>query len=506
MKKTIYTILFAAATLSMTTSCSEWLDVKPKNEQISTEYWKSKEEVEAVVNSGYYRLREAVPTLLEWGEIRGGDFYSNLTALAKIQDFVVLPDNKYVDYSKLYQAIAIANSVIKYAPGVQSEDQTYADPQMKSHLCEAYFIRAYCYLILVKNFKEVPLVTEPYVDDSQDFNIAKSDEATIIAQIKRDVETALATNSAKSTYENDWETKGRATKWALYAVMADACLWSEDYDNAVKYCDLILDADKSGDAFYPRFLSKTEDWYTIFYPGNSNESIFELNWDYNTENKENNFTSLFPETGVVGTLTVTTTLATKMVEENAIVALTSQGERTGRMNLATYVNGGSVIWKYRGNEVADVEGGVRQHKDAHFILYRVAEIILMKAQAEVMKGNISEALDLVNQIRVRAGLSAIDETAKQSYTEETTLDEILNQKQLEFVAEGKRWYDLLWLSRIGNKKYKTKAVEMVAEGNQTTNADWIVSTLTNDYAWYLPLPQSEIEHNQLLEQNPYYNK
>ena len=51
MKNTIYTILFAAATLSMTTSCSDWLDVKPKNEQISTEYWQSKEEVEAVVNS-----------------------------------------------------------------------------------------------------------------------------------------------------------------------------------------------------------------------------------------------------------------------------------------------------------------------------------------------------------------------------------------------------------------------------------------------------------------------
>lgn len=506
MKKTIYTILFAAATLSMTTSCSDWLDVKPKNEQISTEYWKSKEEVEAVVNSGYYRLREAVPTLLEWGELRGGDFYTTATTLAKIQDFVVLSDNPYVDYSKLYQAIAIANSVIKYAPGVQAEDQTYADAQMKSHLCEAYFIRAYCYLILVKNFKEVPLVTEPYVDDSQDFNIAKSDEATIIAQIKRDVETALATNAAKSTYENDWETKGRATKWALYAVMADVCLWSEDYDNAIKYCDLILDADKSGEAFYPRFLSKTEDWYTIFYPGNSNESIFELNWDYNTENKNNNFTNLFSDTGVGSVLTVTTQLAAKMNTENAIVALTSQGERTGRMNLATYVNGGSVIWKYRGNDVADVDGGLRLHTDANFILYRVAEIILMKAQAETMKGNISEALDLVNQIRVRAGLSAISEGDKLQYGEEATLDEILNQKELEFVAEGKRWYDLLWLARIADHKYKTKAVDMVVAGNQTTNADWIVSTLNNDYAWYLPIAQSEIEHNQLLKQNPYYNK
>ena len=509
MKKTIYTILFAAATLSMTTSCDEWLDVKPKNEQISTEYWKSKEEVEAVVNSGYYRLREAVPTLLEWGELRGDAMYSTLTNLAKLQDFTMTSSNAICNYQKLYQAIAIANSVIKYAPGVQAKDETYADAQMKSHLCEAYFIRAYCYLILVKNFKEVPLVTEPYVDDSHDFNIAKSTEEQIIAQIKQDVETALATNSAKSTYENDWETKGRATKWALYAVMADACLWSEDYDGCIKYCDYILNADKSGEAFYPKFLSRTEDWYTMFYPGNSNESIFELNWDYTTEKKNNNFNTLFPSTGT-GTLNISASLLTKMLSENAIVEANSSGsERTGRMNLATYaMSNGYILWKYRGNDVADVEGGLRTstNQDANFILYRVAEIILMKAQAEVMKGDIPTALDLDNMIRVRAGLSAISDVAKQTYTEETALDEILEQKELEFVGEGKRWYDLLWMARIGNHKYKNKVIDIVATGNTTTNPDWIKSTLTNDYAWYMPLAESELENNQLLVQNPYYSK
>lgn len=510
MKKTIYTILFAAATLSMTTSCSDWLDVKPKNEQISTEYWKSKEEVEAVVNSGYYRLREAVPTLIEWGELRGDAMYSTATEYAKLQDFTLTSSNSICSYQKLYQAIAIANSVIKYAAGVQAEDETYADAQMKSHLCEAYFIRAYSYLILVKNFKEVPLVTEPYVDDSQDFSIAKSTEEQIIAQIKKDVETALATNSAKSTYENDWETKGRATKWALYAVMADACLWSEDYDGCIKYCDYILNADQSGEAFYPKFLSRTEDWYTMYYPGNSNESIFELNWDYTTEQKNNNFTSLFPTTGT-GTLNFTASLLTKMLTEDAIVEANNTGaERTGRMNLATYAisQGYYILWKYRGNDVADVEGGIRTSttQDANFILYRVAEIILMKAQAEAMKGNISTALELDNMIRERAGLSAISETSMQTYSEETALDEILEQKELEFVGEAKRWYDLLWLSRVGGKKYKTKVIETIAAANQTTNADWIKSTLTNEYAWYMPLYEKEFDSNQLLVQNPYYSK
>ena len=45
------------------------------------------------------------------------------------------------------------------------------------------------------------------------------------------------TDAAKGTYEVEWETKGRATKWALYALMADACLWScLLYTSSVWHC------------------------------------------------------------------------------------------------------------------------------------------------------------------------------------------------------------------------------------------------------------------------------
>ena len=77
MKKTINILLLAATVTLSFTSCTDWLDVLPKNEQVSTEYWKSKEEVEAVINSGYYQMRQAVPSLIKWGELRGGAMFSN---------------------------------------------------------------------------------------------------------------------------------------------------------------------------------------------------------------------------------------------------------------------------------------------------------------------------------------------------------------------------------------------------------------------------------------------
>ena len=81
MKKNILSILILAVTLTFTTSCNDWLDVLPNNEQVTDDYWKSKEDVEAVIASGYYYMRQCVPTFIKWGELRGGSIYTTNTGL-----------------------------------------------------------------------------------------------------------------------------------------------------------------------------------------------------------------------------------------------------------------------------------------------------------------------------------------------------------------------------------------------------------------------------------------
>ena len=510
--------------LPFVTSCNKWLDIEPNNEQVTNSYWKSKEDVESVISAGYSYLRQCVPTLIKWGELRGGAIYTTNSNDQKLQDFNILPSNSLCKWDTFYKVIGMANSVIMYVPGVQ--DDTYYASIRNSHLAEAYFLRAYCYLILVKNYKEVPLVLEAYVNDHASFDKAKSSEEDIIEQIKSDVKTALETGAAKGTYEEEWATKGRVTKWALYALMADACLWSEDYDQCIEYCDMILNAT---DTFRPAFMSNTSDWYTMFYPGNSNESVFELNWDYSLNGVNNNFSNLFTITSG-SPLQPTEAAVTLMREETQ--ALKEKGTledgRMGRMLLCTYVPETATalwptsqryyIWKYYGTDVPDISGGVRAHQDANFIIYRVAEIMLIKAQALVMKGvsNWPEAITLINRIRHRAGLEnykgddvSISDVVAQS-DELSLLEEILKQKELEMMAEAKRWYDLLWFGRIGNSKYKGEFISLVLEGNSgstaTTNSQWIESVLQDPNAWYMPIPEADIEHNKALEQNPYYSK
>lgn len=545
-------LLFALALSAPLTSCNDWLDLLPNNEQVFDKYWKSKEDVEQVVATGYYYMRTTVPTLLNWGELRGDDFYNVLSGSKanKMQDFDMLPSNDLCSWSAFYQVIAQANSVLEYAP--QVDDKTYYTSMMYSHLCEAYFQRAWAYSILVKNFKEVPLQLNATVSDASPVRVVKDSESRIIAQIKEDIRAALALGSAKGYYEEAWQTKGRATKWALYALMADICLWNHDYDECIEYANYILNAT---DAFRPVFISETSKWFDIFYPGLSNESIFELYWDYNTENAKNNFTDKFPGIGVLeghtdGRLNFTSTACKKMEAEMINVLANNKGmttsERLGRTVNASYVAYSTInmtnawMWKYRGTDIVD-NNTVRVHDDADFILYRVADVMLMKAEALTMKGRASwkAAIQIINTIRTRAALPVFvnleDADAEQTIetlTQWDMLSEILSQREMEFLGEGHRWYDILRLARYdsrfapentvedleesGYESYKTKgmgddsfkykelALNIILEGNTTTSKAQLRSVLQNSWAWYLPIQQRDIDCDEYLKQNPYY--
>ncbi|MBP5213213.1 MAG: RagB/SusD family nutrient uptake outer membrane protein, partial [Bacteroidales bacterium] len=106
------------------------------------------------------------------------------------------------------------------------------------------------------------------------------------------------------------------------------------------------------------------------------------------------------------------------------------------------------------------------------------------------------------------------------------------QREMEFLGEGHRWYDVLRLARydatfapegtvednssddyesykttgMGEAvfAYKTKAIQLITEYNQTTSPMQLQSVLQNSWAWYLPLPETDITTNDKLKQNPYY--
>lgn len=503
MKKIFITSLLVGSLL--TSGCSDYLDVLPKDQQATDQYWTSSGDVENILAEGYYTMRSLTTTFFDWGELRAGSMTTTLVDGQKLETFQILPSNSLVKWSNFYHIVGMANQVLKYAPGVMGVDESYKEAQMKSHLTEAYFLRAFSYFYLVRNFRDVPLILEPYDTDEQPIYMAKSPEAEIIAQIKKDIETALESGAAKEMFNATtvWAnpSKGRATKWALYALMADVCLWNEDYDECITYADLLL---HTTSGVRPVFMSDPMQWFSIYYPGNSNESIFEVPFDNNLNQTTGSPTKYTMYSGSMPRFYFSMPMTEKLRSElNAY-----DGGRT--RNTFYYASDSddteySFVWKYSGIDENTMRGSDAQ--DANFIIYRMADIILMKAEALICKGDASswqEAVELINQIRRRAGVGEVDPSIEEA-TEESLLTEyLLPEREMEFAAEGKRWYDMLRFARKHNGRYKQLFMDIITENNVEGNQKWLKSALQNEDAWFLPIAESELTSNKLLVQNPYY--
>lgn len=503
MNKTIIYLLLVLMTVSV--SCTKWLEVLPKNEQITPNFWKTKEDVAAVLGAGYLRLRNAVPTIVNWSELRGGSVYAaNSVTLQKFQNFQITSLDRIADWALFYEMIGMANSVITYGPEVQEIDETYLEVAMRSDLTEAYFLRALGHFYLLRNFKEIPIITMPYVDDLAPFEVAKSNEGEVVAQIKADIVTALESGAAKEFFDsNSWEgaSKGRATKWALYALMADVCLWNGDYVECVEYTDLLMNATATR---RPAFIVSSDQWFEIFYPGNSNEAIFEINWSGEG--------GLGQTAGSTSAIFTTAPAAEYRYSEKMgerLLAETDLGSVRARWGAYLDLNNFGEpedfrVWKYWGMGMEDA-AAVRPFSDGNWIVYRMADIILMKAEALICQGagHYAEAKELMDRVRTRAAMPALTLDAV-SAEELEMLEAVFNERDMEFATEGKRWYDLLRFSRLQDGRYKQQVIEKIVENSMTGNERWIRSALANDYAWYLPIFENELIANTLLVQNPYY--
>lgn len=483
MKKTKYITLVLA--MLMLGSCNSWLDVQPENNQVSDEYWANKEEVEAVLGAGYVRLRDSMEEMLVWGEMRGNGISLGFGAIEpdifRINQWDIIPGNEFVKWGNFYQIINYANMVIRYAPTVVPKDPSFSENVMQSYLSEAYFLRGLAYFYLVRNFRDVPLITEPYMDDQQSFEKEKSPSNEVFQQIKTDLEAAL--EYSKEIAPTVWETKGRSTKWAIYATLADLYLWTEEYEKASQACDQIINSGRLG--LLQGKINTTNNWFTIFSPGNTNEGIFELQFD-NEKGQTNSLVSWFGSNNRY-----------KISEYS--LQLFADSDEDIRGAGATYTEGNLQVWKYLGAEAGT--GIPRTYSDQNWIIYRMADIYLMKAEALAMQGDYEEAAELVNVIRERAQLS---EPIAAASTELEMLQLIMDERGREFIGEGKRWYDLLRVGSRNDYQYKDFLISQVLLTAPASGAPIIRSKLLDVNSHYLPIHFDELKSNQLLVQNPYY--
>ena len=492
--KIIVKYLLISILLIVQLSCEKWMELLPPEGLTREEFWQTKEDVEAVVMGAYETFSVMDASLFKYGEIRAdmvsGDIYQSDDE-RKIAEGNIYPENWFCNWSQFYKVINYCNEVIKNAPLVRENDNTFTEYQMMSYISEVTFLRGLAYFYLVRIFKDVPLILIPTETDDSELYIPKTDGDEILRFIIDDLEEArkFSTSDGYMTLE---EIRGRATKASFDALLADINLWLFDYEACIRHVENIEASEKLYD------LMPSAKWFEMYYPGNSLEGIFEFQFETNRSQNNNMY-------GLTERYSYNYDPSEKAIQYFAREFAKEGAPELVRgedSSIKKWGDNDYVIWKYVGRapDGKTTRSGSDQYS-CNWIVYRFADVLLMKAEALSQLGQFQEASEIINLIRRRAGLPDLVLSSSATAFE----DAILEERALELAFEGKRWYDLLRMGRRNDYARKSKLIEIVVENVPSTQKRILATKLTNPLGWYLPIYKYELERNKNLVQNPYYN-
>lgn len=553
MKK-IFNIALSILLVLPFSGCSNFLSIYPLNDIVEENFWENKDDVESVLMAAYAKLEssDCITRMAFWGEMRSDNVTEgSQNAPEDIRRVItkdnLLESNSYVSWAAFYDVINLANTVMEYAPKVHAKDPNYMVEQMNSHIAEARALRALSYFYLIRTFKDVPYVTRASKDDSEDFRIpATSFDEILAAEIESLEETSVAGSEwANKKYASDEETTGRFTRIGIYTLLADMCLWAQDYNACIEYCDRAIALKKeqykeykskhatsteislyNGYPLYNASLDGSTNvgnsYSKIFGEGFSLESVFELAFirDQGVSNSfvsdyygsSNNRSSLgyiaanvrlYNDQGKATGL-FTNTKDTRFYESMQYL------QSSSKCRVAKYVDLG-ISYKMEGIPSRFNYTNRNQQLSPNWIIYRFTDVLLMQAEAYVCRAKaesnnslLENALTNINAVHRRATNNDVDTLTAASIV---ALDDaetyVLDERRREFLFEGKRWYDMLRVCRRnGNTDYVRKNVM----SKYSENVEAIRVKLSDMDALYFPIAKSELKINPQLKQNPVYKE
>ncbi|RFM26361.1 RagB/SusD family nutrient uptake outer membrane protein [Deminuibacter soli] len=477
-------------------SCSKLLDKQPQTNVISsvdTTAQISATDAEASIKGLYTYYKN---NALEWsafdritnGDVladnayAGGDNSDNIT----IDNFTFnsLNGNINRDWADAYAVIGRANILIDNV--AHSKDAAFTATRKAQITGEAKFFRAWNYFDLVKLYGRLPLKLKPSDATSSEslFNsslVAQSSTDSVYDAILSDL--WYAKDNVQDVGAN--ASKYIVSKGAVYATLAKvyATMATPKWDSVKYYSDLTI----------PQYSMLSD--YTYLWDNahkNNSEAIWEINYDgYNTGDKIGNwFPSIlvgfdnghFAGGGWKKFSTPANDLVNVFNAENDLIRLNASitfldisGQWTDKNWPVTHY---PFITKYN-----DPQNGTND-----FYLIRLPDVLLLKAEALAQTGDVSGAMNLVNQVRARVNLGA-----KTAASAAEALDAVLLERRLELAFEGHRWFDLL---RTGKALQVMNAVK---DGNgQSLNYN------VPAYRLLYPIPQNQIDLNPKLTQTSGY--
>lgn len=480
--KTIIKILNFLLLLGLLSSCEKFLDLEPVSNGIAVDegsdsaFYKTASEAEAALGGVYADFRNEYFELDYFvnGDAQSDDAYAGADNPANFQidDFNIDATNLNItrDWAYLYSTIGKANLVIDNVMAVP--DSALTMDRRRGIIAETSFIRAFQYFQLVQLYGDVPLVLKSITT----FNLEilpelyppRTPMSEVYAQIILDLETALPDVPESAV------NKGYVTKGAVNALLAKvyATIEPHDWNKVLQYCNAVIAGPYS---LLPNF---DELWDNMHE--NSEEAIFEINYE-GTSSSGNWGVSMFRGMDWKKFNIPSNDLVKAFDDEQDNIRKGSSiffDDVTGKWSDPNWPQTNyPFINKYRKADAPSPQ---------NYIFIRLADILLLKAEALNEMGNVSGAAELVNQVRSRVNLANTP-----AGTQEAMRLAIEKERRLELAFEGHRWYDL---KRTG------RAIEVMNSVKGPDGVTPIGYNLTqNRLLW--PIPQAELDKNSNLVQN-----
>lgn len=472
-------------------ACEKFLDEKPQSD-LTKENTQTQEQVSAYSSvsdakselNGVYALFKA--DIYEGNAFYIGDCMSDNCYIGgdgvseeQLDNLTVSATNSVIatSWSQFYAIVGSATNVIE---NVKLMDSSLIDDATRAQIiADAKFARAWVLFDIIKYWGDAPLTLQLIPSITVD-NIDKwypimypsrTSEEEIYAQIISDLDENTIKNLPSKSSGAFCGTQGAAYGLLakVYATMGKKS--ERDYSKVVDMCDNVI---KQGYRLVPDF----ESLWTV--DGKfSSESIFEMYFSDAAE--QHNWAYWVLLTDVSGDVVVSWRRYCTPTQD--LVAKFDK-EKDVRYKSSIYWTAVpyDTYWPAKNYPLAYK---IRQ-KESDIILLRLADILLLKAEALVELNRPKEALMIVNDIRNRAGLSGL--SLSLSVAEARLAVE--NERQLELLFEGQRWWDLIRNERM------EEVMKLVHDKNGNLRFSEIP-------AWRakLPIPQAQIDINERLTQN-----
>jgi len=502
--KYMFIAITAVVLLAPLVSCKKLLEQDPINSPYNEVFWKDEKDALQGLAGGYALLRKALTVNTAFGGNMSHFSYGDLTAFEFDRfnqydlDFLITGGKgfnnasfigdyleDYHDWSPHFRVITQANIILHHVAKIPDNKFTHEPVQTRNKILgEALFLRAFSYFYMVRLWGDVPLVTTYDEDPAHAQNVARTSEKTVLDTCINDLQQAISL--LPWDYLDGAEKAVRANKGAAYALLAHVYMWKDFLNKGADNQNLtkaIAAVDAIQQSHKYRLVDSTE--FVKLFKGKSDEGIFEINMQVGQSEQQTQsgfYYKCLMQPYIKGKTSQNGVLKKELIDD----LYEGRNDYRYYYNFVFTSDNNSILTKYAGLNAEnvfykDLATYSLAAVDANIILFRYADVLLLRAEANAKLGQYGAARTDLEAVSNRAGESVYEGDNDGLY------EEIFRERSRELFCEGQRWYDL------------------VRTGFLKTEAGGTFGTSRYDQeGWKWPVARKLFVNNYVLRQNKFW--